>query len=183
MKVITRTVAVINDSKILVIENGQKLVPIKPICEALGVDAKAQRTKIQEDEILNSVGVLSTSTGADGKKYEMYCIPFKYVFGWLFTINPANVKEEARAAVIQYRAACYEALYQSFTDMSEFLSEKQTSVAQLIEDHKEAKRNFSEANKLMKESEKALDQAVGMSFDEWILNKRQMKLFIDEKQD
>lgn len=179
MKTQTRTVAVINSSKILVIENGQKLVPIKPICEALGIDAKAQRSKIQEDEILASVGVLSTSTGADGKQYEMFCIPFKYVFGWLFTINPSNVKEEARELVIQYKEKCYDVLYQSFTDMSDFLTEKQTSVAALLEEQQTAKRNFNEANKRLKEAEKALNEAVGMSFDVWLANNRQMNLFID----
>jgi hypothetical protein len=177
MKPQTRTVAIINDSKILVIENGQKLVPIKPICEALGIDAKAQRSKIQEDEILGSVGVLSASTGADGKQYEMFCIPLKYVFGWLFTINPSNVKEESREAVIQYKEACYDALYRTFTDASEFLTEKQRTINQLMDDQKAAKKNFQEANKKLKEAEKALDEAVGMSFDVWIANNRQMKLF------
>lgn len=33
---------------------------------------------------------------ADGKQREMLCLPIRYVFGWLFTINPANVNEEAR---------------------------------------------------------------------------------------
>jgi len=179
MKPQTRTVAVINERKILVIENGQKLVPIKPICEALGIDVDSQRKKINSDEILTPVAVLSTATGVDGKQYEMFCLPFKFIFGWLFTINPANVKEEARESVVKYKLACYEALYQSFTDMSEFLNEKQVSVAQLIEDHKDAKRNFAEANKRMKEAEKNLDAAVGMSFDQWLYNKRQLKMFLD----
>lgn len=32
----------------------KKLVPIKPICEALGIDRKAQQDKIREDEFLSS---------------------------------------------------------------------------------------------------------------------------------
>jgi hypothetical protein len=177
----TRTVAVINDSKILVIENGQKLVPIKPICDALGIDVDSQRKKINSDQILSSVAVLSTATGADGKQYEMFCIPFKYVFGWLFTINPSNVKEEARELVIQYKEKCYDVLYQSFTDMADFLSEKQNSVSMLLEEQQTAKKNFNEANKRLKDAEKALNEAVGMSFDEWMANNRQMKLFPGEE--
>jgi hypothetical protein len=176
----TRTVAVINQSRILVIENGQKLVPIKPICEALGVAFQAQKEKIESDEILGSTVTLSITVAADGKQREMFCIPFKYVFGWLFTINPANVKEEAKAAVIQYREACYNALYQSFTDMSDFLSEKQTSVSALLEEQQIAKQNFNQANKRLKEAEKALNEAVGMSFDEWMANNRQIKLFTEQ---
>lgn len=181
MKTQTRTVAVINESKILVIENGQKLVPIRPICEALGIVPDTQKRKIQEDAILSSVATLSVATGADGKQYEMFCIPFKYVFGWLFTINPSNVKEEAREAVIQYKEKCYDVLYQSFTDMADFLSEKQNSVSLLLEEQQTAKKNFNEANKRLKDAEKALNEAVGMSFDEWMANNRQMKLFTGEE--
>ena len=177
MKQKTRTVAVINECKILVIENGQKLVPIRPICEALGIVPDTQKRKIESDEILSSVATLSVATGSDGKQYEMFCLPFKFIFGWLFTINPSNVKEESKESVIKYKLTCYDALYQSFTDMSEFLTEKQSTVAELIEEHKEAKRDFSEANKRMKEAEKALDAAVGMSFDQWLLNRRQLKMF------
>jgi hypothetical protein len=174
----TRTVAVINHSKILVIENGQKLVPIKPICQALGVDFANQKVKIEEDQILGSTVVLSTTVAADGKQREMFCIPFKYVFGWLFTINPSNVKEEARAAVIQYKEICYDVLYQSFTDMSDFLTEKQVSVSDLLEIQRVSKKNFNQAKKMLSDADKALDTAVGMSFDQWLSNNRQMNLFI-----
>jgi hypothetical protein len=179
MKTQTRTVAVINDSKILVIENGKKMVPIKPICQALGIDFPRQKQKIEDDEILGLVVGLTPTTGADGKTYDMVCIPFKYVFGWLFTINPSNVKEEARQQVIQYKEKCYDVLYQSFTDMSDFLSEKQNSVSTLLEEQQTAKKNFNEANKRLKQAEKALNEAVGMSFDVWLANNRQMKIFVE----
>lgn len=44
--------------------------------------------KIKEDEILGSVIPLRGTTGADGKQYDMFCLPLQYIFGWLFTINP-----------------------------------------------------------------------------------------------
>lgn len=73
----------VNNVSIVCIDNdNKKLISIRPICEALGIDAKVQRTKIQEDEILCSVGVLSASTGADGKAYEMLCLPLEFTFGW-----------------------------------------------------------------------------------------------------
>lgn len=96
-------------------ENGAILVPIKPICTALGINAKAQRDKIHQDETLESVGVLSTPTGADGKQYEMFCLPLKYIFGWLFTIQPDRVAPDAREAVINYRRECYDVLYDYFS--------------------------------------------------------------------
>ena len=109
----TKTIVRVNNVDIIATSDEQ-MIAIRPICEALGIDAKVQRQKIQEDEDLNSVGVLSTSTGADGKKYEMLCLPVRYIFGWLFTINPKNVKPEAQEAVRVYRRSCYDALYQHF---------------------------------------------------------------------
>lgn len=47
-------IATINHVEIVV--TSDMFVPIKPICEALGVDAKAQRDKIQAHPILSSVG-------------------------------------------------------------------------------------------------------------------------------
>ena len=92
----TNAIAKVNEVAILMANDEQKLVPIKPICEALGIDRKAQQDKLEFDDFLRSVRVLSTLTGADGKGYEMVCLPLKYIFGWLFTINPKNVKPEAQ---------------------------------------------------------------------------------------
>jgi hypothetical protein len=175
MKSQTRTVAVINKAKILVIENGEKLVPIKPICEALGVDVDSQRKKINEDEILGLVAVLSTATGSDGKQYEMFCLPYKFIFGWLFTINPKNVKEEAKEGVINYKLACYEALYQNFTDQAEFLEMQQKAINEKIDMMTTAKHNFKNARTILNEAEKSLDQVRNMTFDEW--KGRQTHLF------
>lgn len=173
----TKTIAVINKTKILVVQNGEKLVPIKPICEALGVAPNKQIEKIKEDEILSSVSTLRVSTGADGKQYEMFCIPFKYIFGWLFTINPANVKEEARESVIEYKKACYDALYQSFTDSQEFLEAKQELVEEKLEALEEITNNFKNAKNKLYEKKKELNMVRNLTLDDWIANNRQLGFF------
>lgn len=174
----TKTIAVINETKILVVENGQKLVPIKPICEALGVAFQSQKEKIENDDILASTVTLSITVAADGKQREMFCIPFKYVFGWLFTINSSNVKEEAREAVIRYKLACYDALYQNFTDTQEFLEDKQSVIEERLSILDEAKKNFKTAKTVMENENKLLNRARQYSFEDWQANNRQMDLFI-----
>ena len=111
----TTSIAVVNGQTIQVSNDEEQLVPIKPICEALGIDRKRQQDKIKEHPILCSVGGLTPLTGADGKQYEMFCLPMRYVYGWLFTINPNNVSEEARPNLIKYQIECYNALYDHFT--------------------------------------------------------------------
>lgn len=167
----------VNDVNIVCVEeNGVKLIPIRPICDALGIDAKAQRTKIQEDEILSSVGVLSTSTGSDGKQYEMFAIPLEFVFGWLFTINPKNVKPEAQEAVTVYKLQCYRALYEYFAEPQTFLAQKQRQMELYIDEYQERQRNFKDARILMQESKKKLNTVTKLTIEDWRKNGRQLNL-------
>ena len=60
-----KTIARIKDIDILILEEGEKRVPIRPICDLLGIDYSSQLKKIKNDEILKSTVVLSTTVGAD----------------------------------------------------------------------------------------------------------------------
>ena len=48
----TKTVARIKDVSIMLIDGKEKLVPIKPICQALEVNYSSQLEKIKSDEIV-----------------------------------------------------------------------------------------------------------------------------------
>lgn len=176
----TRTIAIVNQVQLQLIENGDKLVPVRPICEALGIDSKVQRTKINDDDFLSSVGVLSTSTGSDGKQYEMFCLPLKYVFGWLFTINPKNVKEEARDTVQRYRLECYDVLYRHFTEHAEFIEQKDKLTDKYLEAFRAEQEHFKNAKTRMEEARKQLDEVRKASFDFWKANNRQLRFDFDE---
>ncbi len=72
----TTNVAIINGITLQVVaDEREQLVAVKPVCEILGVDDKAQRDKINEHPLFSSVRVLSTSTGADGKDRMQLSIP------------------------------------------------------------------------------------------------------------
>jgi hypothetical protein len=138
----TRTIARINQVDIVVIENEEKRVAIKPICKALGIDEEAQRQRLNNDPILSSVTLTSKATGADGKSYEMVTIPFKYVFGWLFRIDSRNVKEESRETVLRYQMECYDVLYTHFTRHADFVELKQKKIDEQLEIVKNCKDEF-----------------------------------------
>lgn len=106
----------VNETGITIIQDGNDIfVPVRPICDALGVTFSRQRKKIMDDPILGSVVALKATTAEDGKQYEMVNLPLEYVFGWLFTINPDNVaSEEAAVAIIRYKRECYHALFSHF---------------------------------------------------------------------
>ncbi|WP_075604069.1 phage antirepressor N-terminal domain-containing protein [Saccharicrinis aurantiacus] len=176
MKAKTKTVAKINDVSIMLIDGAEKLVPIKPICEALGIDPKNQRSKIKNDEILNPIGVLSTSTGSDGKKYEMFCLPYMYALGWLFTINAKNVKPESRETILKYKMECYTALFNHFSDYSQFLEQKQIALEKQLEAVERVNSDYSRTKKELNSARKTLNEVKEMTFDQWLLNKRQLTI-------
>lgn len=95
--------------------DGEIFVPIKPICDAIGIDVDAQRNKLNADEFFNSTTAIITAVAADDKEREMYCIRLRDVYGWLATINPGKVAPEAREIVTRYRRECYDVLYEHFT--------------------------------------------------------------------
>lgn len=178
----TKTVAKINQVNIQMVSNTkERLVPIKPICEALGIDVEPQRRKLNEDDFLSSVATSGVATGSDGKQYEMLCLPLEFIFGWLFTINPKNVKEEAREAVSKYRIECYRALYKHFSSQAEFLSEKQSLLDQQLEYVEMVKNEFSSAKSRLSEAQKKLSEARSLTYEDWENNNRQLGIEFEKE--
>ena len=137
----------------------QFLVPIKPICTALGIDIEPQRKKIMEDEYIAPVAVLETATGADNRLYEMLCLPLFFIPGWLFSINPKNVAPEAKEKVRNFKWECYKVLYSHFfgsfiesSTMSEKARELRKEIAdeesRLVTHQEEAKQIKSKISDL-----------------------------------
>lgn len=111
-----KKISIINGVEIFaeINENGQIHIPVKPICQAVGVNPEAQRQRILRHYILNSVAFILKATGADGKNYEMLCLPLEYIYGWLFTIDANLVAEANREKVASYQRECYDILYRHF---------------------------------------------------------------------
>lgn len=174
-----KTVAKINEVEIVIIEDGEKRIAIKPICEILGVDLSGQLNKIKTDEILGSVVELISTTGKDGKEYKMQTIPYMFVFGWLFSVHPSKVSKEARPKVIKYKLECYKALYYHFTAHAEFLEEKQVQLETKMNQIQGLKMEFSTAKSKLGDAEKDLRAIRDMKFEDWDMEKRQLKLDLE----
>lgn len=171
----TKTVARINQVDIVVIENGEKLVAVAPICDALGVASNGQIERIKSDPILGATHKLSLSVGADGKSREMFTIPFKFVFGWLFRIDSRNVKEEAREAVLRYQLECYNALFNHFTSYADYVEQKQMLIEAQLQIVEVAKQNYSTAHSTLKEADNQLKLIRKLNFEDYEASNRQLK--------
>lgn len=73
------------------------LVPLRPICEYLGLAWSSQLQRTKRHPILNkalgSVFIMNTEVG---QRYEVTCLDLDYLNGWLFGIEANRVKEEMR---------------------------------------------------------------------------------------
>lgn len=177
----TSLMASINGVKIQISDDAEKLVPIRHLCDALGVSYQGQIDKLNEDEFLAPTLRLSLMVGDDGKQREMQCLPLKYVFGWLATINPKNVSDEARPAVMRYKKECYEVLYRYFYEQTEFVQEKEQRIKECYDRVREAKRNFRQVRDMMYAEEKELHAATQMAYNDWKATKNQMAIDFPEE--
>ncbi|WP_370407968.1 phage antirepressor N-terminal domain-containing protein [Tenacibaculum dicentrarchi] len=172
----TTVVARINEVNILITQDAEKRVAVRPICEALGVSVQKQLERLKEDSILGSTITLGVMVGGDGKTREMQTIPLKYVFGWLFKINPKNVKEEARENLIKYQEECYDVFYNYFSARSEFIEIKQSKTEKQLEVLKGARTNFRNTSKILKEAEAELMEIRKFSFEDFKAEKNQVEI-------
>jgi hypothetical protein len=171
-----KLVARINDVNILIYEYGEKPVPIKPICTALGVDFHSQKDKINSDPILSSTKVLSTSVAADNKKREMLCLPLEFTFGWIFSISEKNVKPEARENLIRYKLECYHALFLYFTDAALFIEEKNKAIEDQLEEVERINTAFNTTKNKLKEAKEKLNEIRSETFESWKANGKQLSI-------
>ena len=89
------------------------MVAIKPICDALGIDPRRQQKKLQSD-LKFSWGHMS-STGTDGKQYQMVCIPVDEVAGFLYGINSRKVAEEVAPRLLSFQRRLQTVMHEAVT--------------------------------------------------------------------
>jgi hypothetical protein len=88
-------------------------VPLRPICEALGLDWSGQAQRIRRDEVLADaqVTVLVKTSGGDQR---MLALPLDLLPGWLFGISTTRVKPELAPKIARYRRECFRVLWDAF---------------------------------------------------------------------
>jgi len=102
----------------VLIQQGSKqqvYVPIRPICNRLGIAWPAQRQRILRDPILSEAmtPVIVTITGT-GQEVESLCLPLQFLNGWLFGINATRVNSDVRDRLLRYQRECYTILHEAF---------------------------------------------------------------------
>ncbi len=173
----TINVAVINNVAIQVVDDAsEQLIPVKPVCELLGVDYPSQFTKLKEHPVFGStIGIIPT-VGSDGKEREMLCIPLRYFPSWLFSIHPDKVKVEIRDTIIEYQRRCNDVLYDYFFNRADFATKKERAIARAKEIYDEKTELVRVARSEQKLAETDYNKALSLTFEEYENERRQLKL-------
>jgi hypothetical protein len=107
-------------------ERQEVYVPIRPICDFLGIDWSSQRRRINRDPVLSEVTMSVVITATDiapksrrPQKSSMLCLPLDFLNGWLFGVSAQRVKSELRERVIIYQRECYKILSDAFQETQE----------------------------------------------------------------
>lgn len=114
-------------------------IPIRPICERLGLAWSSQLQRIKRDTILNEAmsGVFVTNTPLTkfSNPQEMICLPLDMLNGWLFGVNANRVRADLRDTLLRYQRECYRVLAAAFitTELETTSTDEQRSLIQIRE--------------------------------------------------
>ena len=102
-----------NSSQLIAIESdNQRFIAIRPICEAIGISFSRQSRKLQRDSKFSCAHM--ATTGADGKQYQMLCLPMEKLNAWLFSINAARCRPETQDRIRLFQNECCIVLHDYF---------------------------------------------------------------------
>jgi hypothetical protein len=149
------------DELVVVKENEKVLVALKPICAAMDLDWASQHRLIKEDPVLISVVCVMHTTGADGKQYEMLCLPLDYLNGWLFKISAKRYTGARRDAIVRYQKECYRVLAEHFQSQS-LSSDKPSKATIRLQTPEEVAREVTQtANSIQQELQRRAWEETG----------------------
>lgn len=93
---------------------GVAYVAMKPIVENIGLSWSSQVQKLLKMKSkFNYVDI--DMVASDGRTRMMGCLPLKKLNGWLFSINPAKVRDDIRDRLMRYQEECFTALHDYWT--------------------------------------------------------------------
>ncbi len=107
-------------------------VPLRPICDYLGLNWSGQLQRLRRDDILGEAlrFVCVMHTNPQGGDPNVLCLPLEYLPGWLFGITTSRIRPELQPKVTQYRRECFRVLWRAFqTDALAALGQREITHA------------------------------------------------------
>lgn len=103
------------DAIFIIDHDGEPFVPVRPICENIGLDWKTQHRKLMSGTRRFSVVMVTTQLPGDQQRREVVCIHLKKVAAWLNSIEPNRVAPHLKDKIERYQDECDEVLWNYWT--------------------------------------------------------------------
>tara|TARA_R110002050_G_scaffold243066_1_gene379388 strand:+ start:11542 stop:12081 length:540 start_codon:yes stop_codon:yes gene_type:complete len=105
---------------------GTYWIALKPILDALEMDADRSIKRMKKDPILGparSIQTVQVPENSENQGRNMTCLPEKYIYGWIFSLRSDS------SALTEYKKTCYDLLFDHFhgtiTSRKELLMQRQ----------------------------------------------------------
>ncbi len=107
-------------------------VPVRPLCDYLGLAWSGQYERIKRDPVLADALRTVRVTRTEAGRRETICLPLEMLPGWLFGISTTRVRPELQDKILRYRRECFRVLWQAFQADALSLVEHGTLPAQAM---------------------------------------------------
>lgn len=131
---ITATAKIIpfRKKELLLVDNdGQPFVPMKPVVEGMGLDWKTQYRKLQGGRFNTCMVIMTIQLPGSAQRRELSCLPLRKLAGWLTSIHASKVRPDLRDNVIAYQNECDDALWSYWNDGIAIRREERTAASVL----------------------------------------------------
>ncbi len=117
----------IEGEQVLAVWTGQQdiYVPLRPLCEALGVQLNGQLARIRRDEVL-AEGLRRIRVETDGGPQLMQALHLEGVPLWLAGVEPSRVREEVRPRLRLFKRWVRQRIWEAFA--------RETGIAGAVEE-------------------------------------------------
>lgn len=79
---------------VVINDQGEKVVPLKPIVDVIGLEWERQRKKVAEPYLIKRLGICTVKVREAGQQREMICIRSNRVVAFLNIIDPQELREQ-----------------------------------------------------------------------------------------
>ena len=137
---------------------GKPFVAVKPICDAIGINANTALKGIRNHPILGPDSAIQHHQVGKDQRREYLMIPIEYINGWLFSIDLKRVNPEARQKLLVYQKECYQVLHKAFFGVTRNIVDKQKQRFELLQDLRIVESEITLLSNRKKEIYKQLDK-------------------------
>ena len=136
---------------------GKPFIAVKPICDAIGLNANTALKGIRNHPILGPDSAIQHHQIGENQKREYLMLPIEYLNGWLFSIDIKRVNPDAQQKLIVYQKECYQVLFKAFFGVTRNIVDKQKQRFLLLEDLRSVDSHIALLSNRKKEIHKQLD--------------------------